>query len=189
MHEKLPLVATARGSICSLAVILLFILLGFAGAVFGHGLEVRGEPAQRRELNAPIADFVLTNQDGKRVAFKDLRGKRMVIDFMYTSCPDVCPLLTASLKILREHMTPRSTRLRSYRPTASGTRRICPTGSGLPETCRSSPGCGRILESPSTSGGVGSSATPASRLSQTPRVRCVSFISGLFQTPMPCSRI
>lgn len=104
MHENLPIVlAITRRSICSLAVIL---LLSFTGAAFGHGPELKGEPAQRRELNAPIADFVLTDQNGKRVAFEDLRDKRMVIDFMYTSCPDVCPLLTASLKILREHMRP-----------------------------------------------------------------------------------
>jgi protein SCO1/2 len=108
MQKDSPFVSvTAHGSIFPLAAALMVILLlGPVGAAFGHGPELNGESAQRRELNAPIADFVLTDQDGKRVAFKNLRGKRMVINFMYTSCPDVCPLLTASLKILRQQMRP-----------------------------------------------------------------------------------
>ncbi len=66
--------------------------------------------AERREMNVLIGSFVLTDQNGKRVAFRKLRGKPVVINFMYTSCPDVCPLLTASLKIVREHMKPAEAR-------------------------------------------------------------------------------
>ena len=62
--------------------------------------------AERRELNVLIDNFVLTDQNGARVEFRKLRGKPVVINFMYTSCPDVCPLLTASLKIVRDHMNP-----------------------------------------------------------------------------------
>ena len=62
--------------------------------------------AERRELNVVLDNFVLTDQNGKRVEFGKLRGKPVVINFMYTSCPDVCPLLTASLKIVRDHMNP-----------------------------------------------------------------------------------
>lgn len=67
-------------------------------------LEV--EFAERRVMNVAIDDFVLTDQDGRPLEFRKLRGKPLVINFMYTSCPDVCTLLTASLKILRERLTP-----------------------------------------------------------------------------------
>lgn len=71
-----------------------------------HKSILKVEFAERRELNVLIDDFALTDQNGKRMAFRELRGKPLVINFMYTSCPDVCPLLTASLKILRNHMKP-----------------------------------------------------------------------------------
>ena len=75
-----------------------------------HKSILKVEFAERRELHILIDDFVLTDQDGKRVAFREFRGKPVVVNFMYTSCPDVCPLLTASLKILRDHMKPAEAR-------------------------------------------------------------------------------
>ncbi len=33
-------------------------------------------------------DFALTNQDGLEVRLSDFRGKGVVMDFIYTSCPD-----------------------------------------------------------------------------------------------------
>ena len=75
-----------------------------------HKSVLKVEFAERRELNVLIDDFALTDQNGARVEFRKLRGKPLVINFMYTSCPDVCPLLTASLKILRDHMKPAEAR-------------------------------------------------------------------------------
>ncbi len=75
-----------------------------------HKSILKVEFAERREFNVLIDDFALTDQDGERVEFRKLRGKPVVINFMYTSCPDVCPLLTASLKILRDHMKPAEAR-------------------------------------------------------------------------------
>ena len=71
-----------------------------------HKSILKVEFAERRELNVLIDNFALTDQDGAGVEFRKLRGKPLVINFMYTSCPDICPLLTASLKILRSRMTP-----------------------------------------------------------------------------------
>ena len=41
----------------------------------------------------------LVTQDGKTVRFYDdlIRGKMVLIDFIYTGCPDMCPLTTARL--------------------------------------------------------------------------------------------
>jgi protein SCO1/2 len=46
----------------------------------------------------------LINQDGKPVAFYDdvLRGKILVINFIFTSCGDVCPLDTAQLRKVQQ---------------------------------------------------------------------------------------
>jgi protein SCO1/2 len=45
---------------------------------------------------AAVPDFTLTNQDGKRIALHDYRGRALVVTFIYTRCPvpDYCPLLT-----------------------------------------------------------------------------------------------
>ena len=75
-----------------------------------HKSILKVEFAERREFNVLIDNFALTDQDGERVEFRKLRGKPVVINFMYTSCPDICPLLTASLKILRHHMKPAEAR-------------------------------------------------------------------------------
>ena len=44
----------------------------------------------------PIAapDFTLTDQDGHPVQLSSLRGKVVLLDFIYTSCPGPCPLLS-----------------------------------------------------------------------------------------------
>jgi protein SCO1 len=39
----------------------------------------------------------VTTQDGKRLSLKDLRGKVVAVTFIYISCADTCPLLTAKL--------------------------------------------------------------------------------------------
>lgn len=50
-----------------------------------------------------VADLELTNQLGKRVSLnKDLKGKILVIDFIFTSCPTVCPAITQNMKDLQK---------------------------------------------------------------------------------------
>lgn len=48
---------------------------------------------ERIEVNEPAPAFTLTNQDGKRVALKELRGRPVVLTFLYTTCTNVCPVL------------------------------------------------------------------------------------------------
>ena len=92
------------------AALALPVLLAPGAEAPAHKSILKVEFAERRELNVLIDDFALTDQNGGRVEFGKLRGKPLVINFMYTSCPDVCPLLTASLKILRDHMKPAEAR-------------------------------------------------------------------------------
>lgn len=52
--------------------------------------EVPKPPA----LKMPLPAFELTNQRGERVTLETFRGKVWVADFVFTSCPIVCPKLT-----------------------------------------------------------------------------------------------
>jgi protein SCO1 len=46
----------------------------------------------------PSLDFTLTRaKDGKTVTTKDYRGQIVVLEFGYTSCPDICPTTLANL--------------------------------------------------------------------------------------------
>ncbi len=45
----------------------------------------------------PAPEFTLTDQDGKRLSLRDLRGQVTVVTFIFTTCSDTCPLLTAKL--------------------------------------------------------------------------------------------
>jgi protein SCO1/2 len=51
------------------------------------------------ELSPPqeTPDFTLTDQTGQKVSMGDQRGKLVLLTFLYTNCPDVCPLITQNL--------------------------------------------------------------------------------------------
>jgi protein SCO1/2 len=43
-------------------------------------------------------DFTLTDQRGETVRLEDLRGKAVALTFIYTHCPDVCPLTAQNFR-------------------------------------------------------------------------------------------
>ena len=43
----------------------------------------------------PAPAFTLTDQDGGQVSLSDLRGRLLLVDFVYTTCNGPCPILTA----------------------------------------------------------------------------------------------
>lgn len=45
----------------------------------------------------PLPEFTLTSQSGASFGRGDLLGKVWVVDFMFTSCPSVCPMLSARM--------------------------------------------------------------------------------------------
>jgi protein SCO1 len=49
----------------------------------------------RRETNVVAPNFTLTNQAGQRFNFNANGGKVVLVTFVYTTCPDVCPLFSA----------------------------------------------------------------------------------------------
>lgn len=49
-----------------------------------------------------VADLQLVNQMGEPVSLNnDLKGKILVLDFMYTDCPTICPKLTRNMALLQ----------------------------------------------------------------------------------------
>jgi protein SCO1 len=54
----------------------------------------------------PAPPFMLTSQDGKPVALADLRGKVVAVTFIYTECPDICPMLTQKMVQVQDELGP-----------------------------------------------------------------------------------
>jgi protein SCO1 len=50
----------------------------------------------------PAPSFDLTDQSGRRVVLADLSGKVLAVTFIYTTCRDACPVLTAKLASLQK---------------------------------------------------------------------------------------
>ena len=54
--------------------------------------------------SAPTQDFRLTDQFGKQVSLSDFKGKPVVLTFLYTHCPDVCPLTAEKLHTVMQNL-------------------------------------------------------------------------------------
>jgi protein SCO1/2 len=47
-------------------------------------------------LAAPAPEFALTDQEGQPFGLADLAGRGALVDFVFTSCPGPCPILTSN---------------------------------------------------------------------------------------------
>ncbi|MCM3724303.1 SCO family protein [Neobacillus cucumis] len=61
-----------------------------------------GKKEIENAVNWPIKDFTATNQQNKQIGLKDLKGKVWVSAFIFTSCADVCPPMTANMVKLQK---------------------------------------------------------------------------------------
>jgi protein SCO1 len=77
-----------------------------AGAVLGVWLAQRGDDAPaatgwRGSVRPPgttLPDFELANQDGEAVTASSLRGRPVVVTFIYSTCKDTCPAQVQSIR-------------------------------------------------------------------------------------------
>ncbi len=71
---------------------LVFLFLGACSGAPSdefHGTELNPEQAP---------EFTLIDHTGESVSLLDFRGEVVLLTFLYTNCPDVCPLVTANLQ-------------------------------------------------------------------------------------------
>ena len=57
---------------------------------------------------AEIDSFTLTDQDGENWSFEENSKPINVVSFIFTACPDVCPVLTQNLKAVQESSSRRA---------------------------------------------------------------------------------
>ena len=52
--------------------------------------------------NHTIKDFNLINQNGIKISSKDYENKIYVVDFFFTSCPSICPIMTNNMLLIQD---------------------------------------------------------------------------------------
>lgn len=53
-----------------------------------------------------LPDLVLTDQNNRPVALPSLKGKPLLFDFIYTTCPGPCQVLTARMRAVADQLGP-----------------------------------------------------------------------------------
>lgn len=72
-----------------------FIICGLLFTSCAHQTEQQFE---EKTLHYPAPAFKTTNQNGEAVTNLSVEGKVYVVDFFFTSCPTICPVMTEELK-------------------------------------------------------------------------------------------
>lgn len=73
------------------------LLVSLSAAAWAHSLKdletLLGDKEKYfQSIDKAAPDFALQDADGKPIQLSDLRGKVVVLHFIYAGCPDVCPL-------------------------------------------------------------------------------------------------
>src|SRR3989442_9399100 len=85
-----------------LTIVVLLLASGWAAPDDGHAAGgTNGLPKI-----GPGPDFTLTTQDGARMSLRDLRRKVFAATFIYATCTDTCPPLTAKMAPLHPKLCP-----------------------------------------------------------------------------------
>lgn len=56
------------------------------------------DPDTKDSIDHTIQEFVFVNQDSNIVTLDNLKGKVTVVNFFFTSCPSICPIMVDQLK-------------------------------------------------------------------------------------------
>jgi len=86
------------------ALVLAFVMLASLAPAQAH--DAAQTKQQRLPKIAPAPAFALTSQNGTPVALADFRDKVVAVTFIYTSCTDTCPVLTALMAYVQDKLGP-----------------------------------------------------------------------------------
>ena len=79
------------------ATLILIPLLIAAGLFFLRQMEVARLASRQLPEDGIVPPFQLTDQDGQPFGTEQLRGKIWIADFVYTTCPGPCPMISSRM--------------------------------------------------------------------------------------------
>ena len=80
--------------------VLILLLAAGVHQAWGHAEKANG----RLPTIGLAPGFTLTTQGGERVSLSDLQGKVLAVTFIYVTCRDTCPLLTAKMAMMQRKL-------------------------------------------------------------------------------------
>lgn len=88
--------------------VIIALMVGVAAAFVGvvalaaPGEESKGDPDRFEGASLPAGlrapDFSLRDQEGRTVTMRSLRGKPVIVAFLYSTCEDTCPVQAQQIK-------------------------------------------------------------------------------------------
>lgn len=91
-------------SVSRVAPILLLVSMASSPAFAHIPIPPKQGEIGRKAVRETVPNFTLIDQDGKPFQFAEARGKLILITFIFTTCPDVCPLLTGKFAALQRQL-------------------------------------------------------------------------------------
>ena len=85
-----------KATLISIPIVTLLLLIWL------RQLEVNALRQRTVSSYGSVPEFSLINQDGKNFGSADLRGKIWIADFIYTTCPGPCPMISSRMSELQE---------------------------------------------------------------------------------------
>lgn len=84
-----------RKIIIPIAVIaLLFLAIGIGMSYFKNNLYTVMK----------VPDFSLTDQNNKKITNKDMLGKVYLVEFFFSSCPTICPVMNSNMRAIEDEI-------------------------------------------------------------------------------------
>ncbi|HYR22020.1 MAG TPA: SCO family protein [Chthoniobacterales bacterium] len=77
-------------------------------------LEVNALRQRTVSSYGSVPEFVLVNQDGKNFGSAQLRGKIWIADFIFTTCPGPCPMISSRMSELQKPLEKTDVHLVSF---------------------------------------------------------------------------
>jgi len=77
-------------------------------------LEVNALRQRTVSSYGSVPEFTLMNQDGKNFGSVDLRGKIWIADFVYSTCPGPCPMISSRMSELQKPLEKTDVHLVSF---------------------------------------------------------------------------
>jgi protein SCO1 len=87
--------------VANLVLILFPIVIG-VGMLWLRHVEVQRLASRQIQSYGSVPPFHLTNQDGKPFGTSDLAGKIWIADFIYSTCPGPCPMISTRMSEMQK---------------------------------------------------------------------------------------
>ena len=97
-----------KATLIAIPIVTLALLIGL------RQLEVTALRQRTVSSYGSVPEFQLTNQDGKNFGSKDLRGKIWIADFIYSTCPGPCPMISSRMSELQKPLEKTDVHLVSF---------------------------------------------------------------------------